>query len=120
MYPKPVRDRRIPVVFGGNSEPALARAATDGDGWYGFNLAGIGEVRRCVGVLREHCARLDRDFGRLDISVSVVDLRPDELSELASLGVNELVLVDGPPEDARDVREWVRELAQRWFAAAAT
>jgi len=120
VYPKPVRDRRVPVVFGGNSDPALARAAAHGDGWYGFNLSGIGDVRRCVAAIREHCARLDRDFDRLDLSVSVVDFGTDELDELADVGVNELVLVDAPPPRAGDVGEWVRELAQRWLVGTAS
>src|SRR5580700_7597385 len=38
VYPKPVRDRRIPVVFGGNSDAAIRRVAAHGDGWYGFSL----------------------------------------------------------------------------------
>ena len=38
VYPKPVRDRRIPIVVGGNSDPALRRAAAFGDGWYAFYL----------------------------------------------------------------------------------
>jgi hypothetical protein len=38
VNPKPVRARRIPIVFGGNSDPALKRAAAFGDGWYGFNV----------------------------------------------------------------------------------
>ena len=98
------------MVFGGNSDPALARAAAHGDGWYGFNLSGIGDVRRCVAAIREHCARLDRDFDRLDLSVSVVDFGTDELDELADVGVNELVLVDAPPPRAGDVGERVVSL----------
>ncbi len=39
VNPRPVRDRRIPVIVGGNSDAALRRVATMGDGWYGFNLA---------------------------------------------------------------------------------
>ena len=38
VNPKPVHDRRIPIVLGGNSDAALRRVATWGDGWYGFNL----------------------------------------------------------------------------------
>jgi len=33
VNPKPLRDRRIPIVIGGNSDAALRRAATFGDGW---------------------------------------------------------------------------------------
>src|SRR5581483_7941871 len=38
VNPKPARDRRIPIVIGGNSDAALRRVSAIGDGWYGFNL----------------------------------------------------------------------------------
>ena len=53
VNPKPVAQRRIPVVVGGNSDAALRRVAAWGDGWYGFNLGGIDEVRDRVSRL-EH------------------------------------------------------------------
>ncbi len=40
VNPKPARGG-IPIVLGGNSDPALRRVAAWGDGWYGFNLAGV-------------------------------------------------------------------------------
>src|SRR6202048_1110277 len=41
VNPKPVAERRIPVVLGGNSDAALRRVVGWGDGWYGFNLGGV-------------------------------------------------------------------------------
>jgi hypothetical protein len=38
-------------VFGGNSEAALRRVAVLGDGWYGFNLAGVEAVRERMTLL---------------------------------------------------------------------
>ena len=37
-YPKPPQGAKLPVIFGGESNPALRRVAEYGDGWYGFNL----------------------------------------------------------------------------------
>ena len=45
VNPKPVRDRRIPIVLGGNSDAALRRVVAWGDGWYAFNLDGVTAVR---------------------------------------------------------------------------
>src|SRR5215472_2295751 len=56
VNPKPVRDRRIPIVVGGNSDPALRRVAAWGDGWYGFNLNGPAEARDRVRTLERLCA----------------------------------------------------------------
>jgi len=36
--PKPIRGADLPVVFGGESGPALRRVAEYGNGWFGFNL----------------------------------------------------------------------------------
>ncbi|WP_245790649.1 LLM class flavin-dependent oxidoreductase [Streptomyces monashensis] len=38
VNPKPPRGDRHPVVVGGNSDAALRRAVTHGDGWYSFNV----------------------------------------------------------------------------------
>jgi len=38
VNPRPVRDRRLPIVLGGNSDPALPRATGNRAGWYGVNL----------------------------------------------------------------------------------
>ncbi len=52
VNPKPARDRRVPVVIGGNSDAALRRVARAGDGWYGFNLSGVEEVGERVAKLK--------------------------------------------------------------------
>src|ERR1700749_4198139 len=50
VNPKPVADRRIPIVLGGSTDTALRRAVGWGDGWYGFNLDGVQEVAERVGA----------------------------------------------------------------------
>ena len=36
--PKPVQQPHLPILVGGNTPPALRRAARWGDGWFGWNL----------------------------------------------------------------------------------
>ena len=38
MYPKPAQKPHPPIVFGGESTPALKRVAEIGDGWFGVNV----------------------------------------------------------------------------------
>lgn len=114
VNPKPVRDRRLPVVFGGNSDAALRRVAELGDGWYGFNLAGVEAVRERLGVLRDLCGAAGRDLGQLELAVALDGGQPADRDELAGLGVTELVLVEVPPEDPGAAGAWVAELAARW------
>lgn len=110
VYPKPPRPT-IPIVFGGNSDSALRRAATLGDGWYGFNLDGVPEVADRLAFL----AAQGRDLADLRIAVALRDPQPEDIAQLAALGVDELVLVAGPPDDPAVAGEWVSALADRWL-----
>jgi probable F420-dependent oxidoreductase len=113
VNPKPVRDRRIPVVLGGNSEAALARVAAFGDGWYGFNLPAA-EVAGRLAVLGEQCKRRGRSVRDLSVAVALADGRRGVQAELAGLGVTELVLVAEPPADPAAATAWAGELAAEW------
>ena len=117
LNPKPVRDRRIPVIVGGNSDPALRRVATMGDGWYGFNLAGPEAVADRLERLSAQCAEAGRDRTDLYLAVALADGEPSETSALRDLGIDELVLVAAPPEDPADVDDWLAALTAPWIAA---
>jgi probable F420-dependent oxidoreductase len=114
VNPKPVRGRRIPVVLGGNSDAALRRVADWGDGWYGFNMAGLEAVRERLSVLRRFCGEAGRDFSGLDISVALASPALDDLTALTEMGVTELVLVESPPADPGAAEQWVVGLASDW------
>ncbi|HYZ57500.1 MAG TPA: LLM class F420-dependent oxidoreductase [Streptosporangiaceae bacterium] len=116
VNPKPVRARRIPIVVGGNSDPALKRAAAFGDGWYGFNLQTDAVTER-IGALAGYCRQHGRDLSKLSVAVALSDGRPDALPELAATGVSELVVVATPPGDPAAATAWVAELADHWGTA---
>jgi probable F420-dependent oxidoreductase len=118
VNPKPFRRRQIPVVLGGNSDAALRRVAAWGDGWYGFNLAGVGAVRERLTVLRELCREQGRDVGALHLAVALDGGEPNDVAALAELGIDELVLVEAPPEDPDAAAGWVHGLARRWMTAS--
>jgi probable F420-dependent oxidoreductase len=48
--PKPVQQPHLPVLVGGNTPPALRRAAKWGDGWFGWNLT-VDELNDTVAIL---------------------------------------------------------------------
>src|SRR6516162_723710 len=79
VNPKPVRDRRIPIVVGGNSDAALRRVAAWGDGWYGLNLDDVAEVRKRVTKLKQLCAESGRDPAELRLAVA---LRSPEVDDV--------------------------------------
>jgi alkanesulfonate monooxygenase SsuD/methylene tetrahydromethanopterin reductase-like flavin-dependent oxidoreductase (luciferase family) len=117
MNPKPFRRPQIPVVVGGNSDAALRRVAAWGDGWYGFNVGGVGAVVERTAVLAELCRRAGRDIGQLELAVALQAPEPADLPALEELGISELVLVEAPPEDVDAAADWVADLARRWNLA---
>ncbi len=114
VNPKPVRDRKLPVIVGGTTDASLSRVAAIGDGWYGFNLWSAAIPQR-LEVLAEQCRQHGRNPRDLSIAVSVSDGEPEMLAELAELGVTEFVIVAGPPAEPDDAADWVDSLATRWL-----
>jgi probable F420-dependent oxidoreductase len=90
LNPKPVHDRRIPIILGGNSAAALLRVAKWGDGWYGFNLPDIAAVTNRVAAIRRLCGEFGRDAGEL--------------------GLDELIIVAAPPDDVDAIPDWLAGL----------
>ncbi len=116
VNPKPLRHRQIPVIVGGNSDSALRRVATWGDGWYGFNLADVEEAAQCASTVRRLCREAVRDPGDLRLAVALVDPQLGDVAKLADIGIDELVLVASPPEEPDAARAWVLDLAEQWVS----
>jgi probable F420-dependent oxidoreductase len=117
VNPKPVRDRRIPIVIGGNADASLARVAAFGDGWYGFNVP-VATVADRIAVLTDQCNLRNRNPRDLTVAVALSDATPADLPHLAEIGVTELVLVAAPPSDPTAAASWLQDLAAPWAAGA--
>jgi probable F420-dependent oxidoreductase len=115
VNPRPVHDRRLPVIVGGTTDAALGRVAEFGDGWYGFNLPAA-EVPGRLQVLAEQCNRHGRQLRDLSIAVSLRNSGPEVLPALADAGVTEFVVVAQPPAARDAATDWVSELAAQWPA----
>lgn len=118
-FPKPARDGGVPVIIGGESRAALARAAEYGDGWYGFNL-GPEEAGEKVAALRSLLAARGRDTRSFEIVVAPFSkpAGPADVARYRALGVNELVIVATPPADEAQVAPWVEGLGRDWIDRA--
>lgn len=114
VNPKPDAGQAIPIVVGGNSDAALRRVAAWGDGWYGFNLDGIDEARDRIGRLEKLLEESGRDRAGLRVAVALAAPRVADARALTELGVDELVLVQAPPDSADAVPEWISTLADEW------
>ncbi|MCZ0729064.1 LLM class F420-dependent oxidoreductase [Mycolicibacterium iranicum] len=118
VNPKP-HGRSIPVVLGGNSDAALRHVAEWGDGWYGFNLADVEEAAFRASKLRSLCREVGRDPTDLRLAVSLQDPVPADATRLADAGIDELVLVAGPPADPIAAEAWISDLAGKWMRVRA-
>jgi probable F420-dependent oxidoreductase len=98
--PRPARVPHPPILLGGDSDAALARAARIADGWMsGGVTSDVGEIERRVGklrVLREELAP------GTPIDVTVLFPRPtaDDLARLEAAGVDRVVVI--PWDRGRD------------------
>jgi len=95
FMPKPSQKPHPPIVFGGNTEPSLKRAAKLGDGWYGI-ADGIDEIAATIKRLREH----ERAAGRtapLELTVSKLreQLKPGDIERFAAMGVSRIIVAPG-------------------------
>lgn len=91
--PKPVQQPHPPIIFGGESDPALRRVADTGQGWYGFNLT--------PDTLEERLSYLERqlsDNGRTldDVKIYISPHHTvrdsSDMQRFESLGVQQIVL----------------------------
>jgi probable F420-dependent oxidoreductase len=119
-YPKPVKGA-LPVLVGGQTEAALKRAASYGDGWCGFNLTPA-ETAQAINRLRALLAANGRANDRFEFSVSpTADATPDDLGRYRDAGVDELYLTpvfQRPVASEADIRELSEELARTWVDRA--
>jgi probable F420-dependent oxidoreductase len=115
VNPKPVRDRGIPIVVGGNTDAAMRRMVAWADGWYGFNLDDVTAVAERVEYIDRLCREAGRDRGELRLAVALRHPCPDDVSALAELGIDELVIMAAPSRNVEEIPDWAADLARRWI-----
>ncbi len=91
--PKPIQKPHPPIIFGGESNPALERVAQVGQGWYGFNLT--------PDMLEERLEYLDKCLGENNRSLADVKLYVSphrsvrdlaDMRRFEELGVEQMIL----------------------------
>lgn len=91
MYPKPVQER-LPIHVGGESDAAIRRAATLGDGWYTFNRL-PDDVPAATARFDELLAEAGRS--RADVQLSICPymhpLTPEMVDQYGELGVDRVI-----------------------------
>lgn len=88
---QPVPERPLPIIVGGHSRPALARAARLGDGWMSANTS-FTHLQKMIGALeqlrREHGTHRRDDFRIYANDMNAREV--DDFRRLADLGVTDI------------------------------
>ena len=93
-FPKPVQKPHPPIIFGGESEPALRRVGEVGDGWWGVNVSPEAAKTHMANIKR-HADAAGRDASKLHYSVSPgigVPVTLDEVKRYADIGVDQVII----------------------------
>ncbi len=93
--PRPVQQPHPPIVTGGWTEPALKRAVSSANGWYGYNMD-VDTAAKHIAALKATAETTERPAGLGKLELSITPPRePITLSmaeEYKHLGVDRLIL----------------------------
>ena len=109
--PKPAQKPHPPIVFGGETDAALKRAAALGDGWYGVGhtpesaVAQVGKLHR----LLDEAGRRGQPF-EITVAAAAAALDRAALERYAAAGVHRVVTL--PWSHGREAHEKLARLAE--------
>jgi probable F420-dependent oxidoreductase len=114
MYPKPVQKPHPPIVFGGESTPALKRVAEVGDGWFGVNVS-VEDAKNKIARIKQYAQAAGRDPKKLSFAVSPglgLPIEMDMIKQYRDAGVQQVV-VGAIPGDPRGIKGEIERLAEK-------
>lgn len=120
LFPKPVQKPYPPIIFGGNSTPALKRTAEAGDGWYGWTLTPA-ETKEKIESIRRYARAAGRDPEKFHFTSSpgfVASVELDEIKRYRDAGAHQVILVP-MLLDPKDVEREIERLAEKVVVPAA-
>ncbi|HXZ87610.1 MAG TPA: LLM class F420-dependent oxidoreductase [Candidatus Binataceae bacterium] len=118
-FPKPAQGGNVPVIFGGESLPALRRVAKYGNGWFGVNLdpdEAAAKIAKLDSLLKE----AGRDLRQIEIIISPYhhQVAPADLRAYHELGVSEIVPFMRLPPDDSQIPGYLETVAREWIEPA--
>ena len=119
-FPKPAQRAGVPIIFGGESGPALRRVARYGNGWFSVKLtpAQLAEkLERLSVLLKENGRSLDQI--ELIVSPYQAEVTPDDLRRYHELGVSEIIPFVRMPTDEGQIPAHLEQIAREWIEPAA-
>jgi probable F420-dependent oxidoreductase len=119
MKMNPVPEKPVPILFGGHSKAALARAARLCDGWISAN-ADTNTLRSLINQLNVQRERFGT-LSRPDFEIHVMDVSAstaDDFRRLADLGATDIVT--GFASEGQDLIDHVRRFGEKIIAKLGT
>ena len=116
-FPKPVQKPCPPIIFGGESEPALRRVGEVGDGWWGVNVT-PDSAKAHIAKIKAYAAAAGRDASKLFFSATTAmgqEVSSDEVKRFAEAGVHQ-VIVGAFGSSADEYKRLIESSAERLIA----
>jgi probable F420-dependent oxidoreductase len=119
-YPKPAQAGGVPVIFGGESLPALKRVARYGNGWFGVNLTPAQAAQK-ITRLHQLLDEQGRRHQEVEIIISPYQnaVTADDLRAYYELGVSEFVPFIRLPGTDGEIPKFLEQVARQWVEPAA-
>ena len=119
-YPKPIQKPHPPIIFGGESEPALKRSGEVGDGWFGINVS-VADAKSKIDKVKDYARAAGRNPDALHFSISPPGMGSstsrDDLKRLQDAGVAPII-VGSLPADLQAVKDDIGKFAEQIVAPA--
>jgi probable F420-dependent oxidoreductase len=120
MYPKPVQKPYPPIVFGGESTPALKRVAEVGDGWFGVNVSPE-EAQTKIARIKQYAQAAGRGTVKFSFAISPgigSPIEMDVIKRYRDVGVDQ-VIAGGIPSDPKQAKAEIERLAEKLVVPSA-
>jgi probable F420-dependent oxidoreductase len=93
-YPKPIQQPHPPIIFGGESKPALRRVGEIGNGWWGVNVS-VEDAADHMATIKGFAEAAGRDPSSLTYAASPQLGGPialDEVKQYQDLGIDQVIV----------------------------
>jgi len=120
MYPKPVQKPYPPIIFGGESTPALKRVAEVGNGWFGVNVT-VEDAQSKIARIQQYAQAAGRSNVKFSFAVSPglgLPVEMDQVKRYRDAGADQMI-VGALSQDPKSIKGEIERLAEKLVVPSA-